>query len=97
MEFDVVMVDRGLAGLLRGDEVKQLNPELWVVVLEKAPKSARIYCRVPSSIPSASTGCCRAGAKKAEHLFQTGNQRGPFDCIPVRNELVASDASPSAH
>ena len=62
MEFDVVIVGAGPAGLSAAIRLKQLNPELSVVVLERARKSAHIFSPALSSIQSALIDFCRTGA-----------------------------------
>ena len=42
MEYDVIVVGAGPAGLACAIRLKQLNEELMVAVLEKAPKWERI-------------------------------------------------------
>ena len=43
MEFDVVIVGAGPAGLAAAIRLKQINPELSVVVLEKGARGRRTY------------------------------------------------------
>jgi electron-transferring-flavoprotein dehydrogenase len=54
MEFDVVIVGAGPAGLSAAIRLKQLNPDLSVVLWRRARRSALISCRAPSSTRSAS-------------------------------------------
>ena len=52
MDFDVVIVGAGPAGLAAAIRIKQMAAEagkdVSVVVLEKVPRSGRTSCRAPS-------------------------------------------------
>ncbi len=72
MEFDVVIVGAGPAGLRRrhpaeAAQSRALRRRAW----RRAARSAPISCPAPSSTPSASIGCCPIGAKRSDHPFKT--------------------------
>ena len=65
MEFDVVIVGAGPAGLAAAIRLKQIAPDDFRrASLRKAPRSARIFCPARSSIRSGSIGSSRNGATK---------------------------------
>ena len=59
MEYDVLVVGAGPAGLACAIRLKQLKPDTNICVLEKA---SAIRCPVPFWNPVRWRSCCRTGA-----------------------------------
>jgi electron-transferring-flavoprotein dehydrogenase len=64
MDVDVVIVGAGPAGLATAIRLKQLSPDLSVVVLEKGSEVGAHILSGAVIDPSASTSCCRSGGAK---------------------------------
>ena len=62
MEFDVVIVGAGPAGLAAAIKLKQIAPDVSVVVVEKGSEVGAHILSARSSTRSGSIGCCRNGA-----------------------------------
>ncbi len=68
MEFDVVIVGAGPAGLAAAIRLKQAIPSCPSLSSKRAGKSARIFFPALSLIRLALTSFCRAGARKRDTL-----------------------------
>ena len=64
MEFDVVIVGAGPAGLAGAIRLKQIDPDISVVVVEKGSEVGAHILSGAVIDPVGSTGCCPIGAAK---------------------------------
>ncbi|EPX84199.1 NAD(P)-binding Rossmann-like domain protein [Rubellimicrobium thermophilum DSM 16684] len=63
MDYDLVIVGAGPAGLSAAIRAKQVAPDLSVVVLEKGSEVGAHILSGAFSIRWASTGCCPTGRR----------------------------------